>query len=278
MNKDATTYQLRKKAAELQLNYNTVLSKFFFDEFLKVLSLSDYKSNFMLKGGMLLTYALGIENRATHDVDLLVNGVQIEYQHIREVLENIVNNSDKTGVWFELVEQWEKIRPEDMYGGLRFHLVGHLSNIRIPFAVDIATGDLVYPIPEVDNYTTILGDIIRLKLYPLTSVLAEKLQTILARAELNTRNKDFYDIYAILNNKLQELDLEALRQAVDLTFRYRNTSMSRQEAEAILQRIATSQAVNDRWQRYQKKNPYASGVVFKEVICKIDELIGYALS
>lgn len=72
MNKDSITQKLRNKAKELDLNYNTVLSKFFFDEFLKLLANSVHKENFMLKGGMLLTYSLGVQNRATQDIDFLV--------------------------------------------------------------------------------------------------------------------------------------------------------------------------------------------------------------
>ncbi|WP_455224629.1 nucleotidyl transferase AbiEii/AbiGii toxin family protein [Granulicatella sp.] len=78
MNKDSVTQKLRNKAKELDLNYNLVLSKFFFDEFLKLISISEHRENFMLKGGMLLTYSLGVQNRTTQDIDFLVKGFPIE--------------------------------------------------------------------------------------------------------------------------------------------------------------------------------------------------------
>ena len=91
----------------------------------------------------------------------------------------------------------DEIRLEDEYSGLRFQIVGHLSNMIIIFAIDIATGVPIYPFPILDNYSTIIGEEMKLMLYPLESVISEKLQTVLTRAENNSRSKDFYDIYTI---------------------------------------------------------------------------------
>lgn len=273
MNKESITSRLRNKAKELNLNYNAILSQFFFDEFLKLLSFSRHKDHFTLKGGILLTYALGIQNRATHDIDFLVKDIKLNDKDIKIVLENIVKDEEKTGVWFEIIGEGQKIRAEDKYGGLRFRLVGHLYNIRVPFAVDIATGDPIYPTPIRDKYTTILGDNIELNLYPLETVIAEKFQTILSRAENNSRSKDFYDIYFILKNKSEQLDNEALKIAVSLTFKYRNTHITKEDAYIILQHISDNVAIKDRWVRYQKKNPYAKGVKFDLVVNSIKYLI-----
>ena len=203
MNKDSITQKLRNKAKELDLNYNLVLSKFFLDEFLKLISISVHRENFMLKGGMLLTYSLGVQNRSTQDIDFLVKGFPIETVKLKKFLEEILGDTNKKDIWFEINGTAEEIRAEDEYGGIRFHLIGHLVNIRIPFSIDIATGDPIYPLPRLERYSTILGDNIELNMYPLETVLSEKLQTILTRAENNSRSKDFYDIYAILKNKAE---------------------------------------------------------------------------
>ncbi len=94
-----------------------------------------------------------------------------------------MGDTNKKDIWFELNGTAEEIREEDEYGGIRFHVIGHLANIRIPFSIDIATGDPIYPLPRLERYSTILGDIIELNIYPLETVLSEKLQTILTRAE-----------------------------------------------------------------------------------------------
>lgn len=131
MNKDSITSKLRNKANALGLNYNLVLSKFFFDEFLKILSKSKYQENFMLKGGMLLTYTLGVQNRSTQDIDFLVKGVRLDSVEIKKILDSVLYNEFRTGVWFETIGDCDEIRLEDEYGGLRFYIVGHLSNMRI---------------------------------------------------------------------------------------------------------------------------------------------------
>ena len=273
MNKDSITQKLRNKAKELDLNYNLVLSKFFFDEFLKLLSDSVHRENFMLKGGMLLTYSLGVQNRATQDIDFLVKGCPLESVKMRKVLAEIIEDGKQSDIWFELKGDVEDIRAEDEYGGLRFHIIGHLANIKIPFSIDIATGDPIYPFPRIERYSTILGDNIELKMYPLESVLSEKLQTVLARAENNSRSKDFYDIYAILKNKIEDINVKELKVAVSMTFRYRKTVISKDEAKVIISHINEDSLIKERWIRYQKKNPYSKGIEFSEITESLNVLV-----
>ena len=266
MNKDSVTQKLRNKAKELDLNYNLVLSKFFFDEFLKLISISIHRENFLLKGGMLLTYSLGVQNRSTQDIDFLVKGFPIETVELKRILKEILGDTNKKDLWFELNDTIEEIKAEEKYAGLRFHVIGHLANIRIPFSIDIATGDSIYPLPRLERYSTILGDNIELNMYPLETVLSEKLQTILTRAENNSRSKDFYDIYAILKNKLEAVNVKELKVAVSKTFSYRKTEISKDEAKVIISHINKDSLIIERWIRYQKKNPYAKGIEFIEII------------
>lgn len=273
MNKDSVTQKLRNKAKELDLNYNLVLSKFFFDEFLKLISISIYRKNFLLKGGMLLTYSLGVQNRSTQDIDFLVKGFPIETVELKRILKEILGDTNKKDLWFELNDTIEEIKAEEKYAGLRFHVIGHLANIRIPFSIDIATGDSIYPLPRLERYSTILGDNIELNMYPLETVLSEKLQTILTRAENNSRSKDFYDIYAILKNKLEVINIKELKVAVSNTFSYRKTEVSKDEAKVIVSHINNDSLIIERWIRYQKKNPYAKGIEFSEIIDSLNTLI-----
>lgn len=273
MNKDSITARLRNKAKDLNINYNLALTQFFFDEFLRLLSQSKYKENFMLKGGMLLTYSLGVQNRTTQDIDFLVKGINLKPENINVILESIISDVDQSHAWFEIIGEGEVIRSDDDYGGLRFRIIGHLSNIRIPFALDIATGDPVYPESVEEKYHPILGDEFDLKFYPIESVLSEKLHTILTRAENNSRSKDFYDIYTILNRKSEEINLKTMKIAVFLTFKYRKTTISKEGSLEVVELIKSNVAMRDRWKRYQKKNPYAKGIDCDMVINEINKLI-----
>lgn len=277
MNKDSITQKLRNKAKELDLNYNLVLSKFFFDEFLKIISVSVHRENFMLKGGMLLTFSLGVQNRSTQDIDFLVKGFPIETVKLKKILEEILGDTNKKDIWFEINDTANEIRAEDKYGGIRFHVIGHLENIRIPFSIDIATGDPIYPLPRLERYSTILGDVIELNMYPLETVLSEKLQTILTRVENNSRSKDFYDIYAILKNKFEVINIKELKVAVSMTFSYRKTEVSKDKAKVIVSHINKDSLVIERWKRYQNKNPYAKGIEFSEIIDSLNTLIEIAM-
>ena len=277
MNKDSITQKLRNKAKELDLNYNLVLSKFFLDEFLKLISISVHRENFMLKGGMLLTFSLGVQNRSTQDIDFLVKGFPIETVKLKKILEEILGDTNKKDIWFEINDTANEIRAEDKYGGIRFHVIGHLENIRIPFSIDIATGDPIYPLPRLERYSTILGDVIELNMYPLETVLSEKLQTILTRAEINSRSKDFYDIYAILKNKFEVINIKELKVAVSMTFSYRKTEVSKDKAKVIVSHINKDSLVIERWKRYQNKNPYAKGIEFSEIIDSLNTLIEIAM-
>ena len=277
MNKDSVTQKLRNKAKELDLNYNLVLSKFFFDEFLKIISVSVHRENFMLKGGMLLTFSLGVQNRSTQDIDFLVKGFPIETVKLKKILEEILGDTNKKDIWFEINDTANEIRAEDKYGGIRFHVIGHLENIRIPFSIDIATGDPIYPLPRLERYSTILGDVIELNMYPLETVLSEKLQTILTRVENNSRSKDFYDIYTILKNKFEVINIKELKVAVSMTFSYRKTEVSKDKAKVIVSHINKDSLVIERWKRYQNKNPYAKGIEFSEIIDSLNTLIEIAM-
>ena len=273
MNKESLTARLRNKAKELNINYNLALTQFFFDEFLGLLSQSKYKDNFMLKGGMLLTYILGVQSRATQDIDFLIKGTHLDADNIKSILLSIISDSNQSDIWFEIVGEGKDIRSDDEYGGLRFKIIGHLSNIQIPFAIDIATGDSIYPAPVEEQYQTILDNRFNLKFYPMESILSEKIHTILTRAENNSRSKDFYDIYIILNKKSSEIDFESLKTAVSLTFRYRKTLISKERAFEIIDLINNNDSIRDRWSRYQKKNPYAQGINFEWIIDTINKLI-----
>ena len=109
--------------------------------------MSKYNENFLLKGGMLVAYKIGLQNRSTRDIDFLINGLDFNIENMRNIISDIVSMHTNE-VWYELIGNWELIRLDDIYGGTRFHLIGHVSNIRLPFTLDIATGDPIYPTPK----------------------------------------------------------------------------------------------------------------------------------
>ncbi|MCI1722525.1 MAG: nucleotidyl transferase AbiEii/AbiGii toxin family protein [Lachnospiraceae bacterium] len=273
MNKESITARLRNKSKKTGVQFNTLLSQFFFDEFLKKMSESEYSDHFTLKGGILMSSVLGLSNRATKDIDFLLNGFSMEKQSLTEVIDRIIGQHDQENVWFERDDEGEPIRDEDEYGGYRFHLTGHLANIRVRFGIDIATGDPVTPAAEKIDYMMVTDEVIRIRAYPLETVLAEKVQTILNRAEANGRSKDFYDVYEIWKMKSNELQTENLKQAFARTFTYRNTVMNEASALGILEKIENDEACRIRWGSYRNKNLYVGQLELSDVLKSCREII-----
>lgn len=146
-----------------------------------------------------------------------------------------------------------------------------IENIKEKFHVDIATGDPITPKAIVYKYKSILEDkIINLWAYNIETVLAEKLETILSRLELNGRMRDYYDIYLIYTRDKESINKKNLRLAIDKTFKKREYSGDINKSIEI---IKDSDILKQRWNIYARKNKYAKDISYEEIILLIEELI-----
>ncbi|MFA6857011.1 MAG: nucleotidyl transferase AbiEii/AbiGii toxin family protein [Treponema sp.] len=273
MNKNSVTSRLRNKSKETGVNYQTLQAFFFYESFLNLLAESPYNENFILKGGLLVSALTGIINRGTVDIDFLMRNQQMNEDTISKIITAVTASADTDSVYFEL-NKIEPIRENDEYGGLRAHLCGRLANIRQPFYIDIATGDPVTPEAEILDYHTIFGEIIRIKSYPIETILTEKLQTILVLADANGRSKDFYDIYILSKLEKSEIRTDQFHTAVQRTFEYRKSSLPDEyDALHIIDRIQNDASCNRRWSLYAKKSPYAAGVSFEDTTTACKQLL-----
>ena len=222
MNKDKVMAMIRKRSAESGVSVNTLLLTYFFERFLVRLSGSTYKSDLILKGGFLLSSIMGIETRTTMDMDMSLRNRHMGAESIRDVVENIISVSSDDEVTYE-IRSIEEIKIEDKYPGYRISVIGRLSNIRQPFSIDIATGDPITPEAIEYRYRSVFPDEqdITLMSYNLETIVAEKLETTGSRKTDNSRSKDFYDLYKILNDG--NWDSEVLGEAVRNTFANRKT-------------------------------------------------------
>lgn len=163
------------------------------------------------------------------------------------------------------------IREEDQYGGFRVILNVKVDTIREDFQIDIATGDPITPKPIVYKYRPILGDsYVNVWLYNIETVIAEKLETILRRAEANSRMRDYYDLYLIYTKGWNDVKIDDLRKAIDKTFEKRNYTGNIEEAIAILK---DSDIIKNRWYSYKKKYEYAKDIDYDEIMKCVEEII-----
>ncbi len=142
---------------------------------------------------------------------------------------------------------------------------------RATMDIDIATGDPITPKEIRYKYLPLLGDYyIDLYVYNIETVLAEKIETMLSRLELNGRAKDFYDIYLIYTKDWKNINLDHFRKAIDKTFVKREYSGNPLEALDI---IRNSEALKERWNKYQKNFAYAKGIEYDEIMDCLEKII-----
>lgn len=249
-----------------------VMQNYMFECLLKKISLSKYSKNFVLKGGLLISSIVGLSTRTTMDMDTTIIHMPMDESQLRIALNEIFAVPSKDNVIFELVSL-EPIRKDDVYGGFCAHLNAIYESINTLLSIDITTGDSIYPaITESFVKNNLNDEFIRILSYPIETVLAEKMETIITRGVFNSRPRDFYDVH-ILTNKVK-FDKAAFQQALLKTAEHRGTrSIIENEVPQRLSVIENSDDVKRQWIRYQTNFQYANKVTFEDTIKSIRELM-----
>ena len=252
----------RNLAIKNNISANEVLQNYMFERILERLSISKYKYNFILKGGLLLSSIMGIDTRTTMDMDTCIKGITLTDEKLYLILKEILDIDINDNIKFE-IKNSKPIRETDDYGGLKYNLVAIFENIRVNLSIDIATGDLITPREIEYNYKTIFDDRnLKIMTYNIETILAEKYQAIISRSTVNGRMKDYYDIYYL--TKKQKYEMETLKLAIKNTFLKRQTDLN--SVEKILSNIKESDFLKNLWKMYSQKHTYAHDIKFEEII------------
>lgn len=260
-------------ARDNNLTQLEVYQRFMFERILERISVSGYRDNFILKGGLLLSAMLGIESRTTRDMDVTIKGIDVSKEKMVNVLNQILSIDLEDGVKFKIINITD-IREDDEYGGNKYHIIGKFDNLKVELEIDISTGDEVTPRELKFEYISIFDNKkIIIDSYNIETILAEKIETILRRGKYNTRMKDYYDVYFFLHNMKDEINNADFRNALNNTLIKRESLEYYKDYEIILKEISTYERINEKWNIYSKKNKYANGIEFKNVIELIIEFI-----
>lgn len=257
-------------AKQNNLSVQQVLQNYMFERFLERLSKSQYSDKFIIKGGLLLSSIMGINVRTTMDIDADVTGMNFEKDEIAKMIKEIIqiNIDDEVEITLDKVED---IREDNEYGGYKFKLIAKFSNLKIPFHIDISTGDIITPRAIEYKYKMILEDeYINIWTYNQETIVSEKLQTILARKIENSRMKDFYDIYYFVTFRWNEINEDTLKKAVQATFAKRETLSDLENIEQIIKTLSEDKNLKMLWKDYQDKFKYAKNVKYEETIKAIE--------
>lgn len=258
----------RNLAASCNITANEVLQNYMFERILERLSVSKYKNNFILKGGLLLSSIMGIDTRTTMDMDTCIKGIDLTDEQLYEVLQEILNIDVNDGVKFK-IRNSQPIREDDDYGGLKYNLLAIFDNLRVNLSIDIATGDLITPREIEYDYKMMFEDRnLKIMTYNIESIIAEKFQTVISRGILNSRMKDYYDLYYLITYK--EFSKENLKNAIEKTFSKRDTDIK--SIDKVIGEIEKSEFVKDLWTSYSEKYQYSKDIKFEEVMEKINDI------
>lgn len=264
---------IKKKASEKNISAQLVIQNYMLERLLERISLSKYQQNFILKGGFLISAIVGLESRATMDLDTTLKGISLNHDEIKKVFEEICQIKIDDDVSFE-IDSFKDIRKADSYPGVKVGLKAIYKSLRVALFVDITTGDKITP-REINYRFKLLFDdrAIKIMAYNLESLLAEKIETILSRSVSNTRSRDFYDIYII--HKLQEknYDFSILKRAIEATAIKRGSLLVLKDYKEIISNIAESSQQQGFWKKYQKDYAYAQNIDFNNICKLIIELL-----
>ena len=220
-----------------------------------------------------LATLLGVKNRYTADIDFLLRKETMDENRLREIFSDIVETDVDDSITFEIAEI-SPIRDEDIYGGFSILLTGRLENVRQSFHVDVATGDPITPSDVEYTYQSLIShESITFRAYNLETVVAEKLQTILFRGLLNSRCKDYYDIYIINQLQWNNINIPDLKKSFEATCRYRKTPFEKEESILILEEVSKSGFLQTRWKNYAKKSSFAKDIPFEATIESCKEIL-----
>ena len=208
---------IKKTAAEKNVSAQIVMQNYMLERLLERISLSNYKYNFILKGGFLISAIVGLGTRTTMDLDTTIKGFTLTHEAIREIFSEICAIKLDDDVSFNLISISD-IREGDDYPGIRLALKANYLPISVPLTVDVTTGDIITP-REIKYTIPMMFDkrSINILAYNIETILAEKIETVLSRSIANTRPRDFYDIYILYALRGAECNPVTLRQALEGT-------------------------------------------------------------
>lgn len=264
--------KIRNIAKQKNIPAQVILQNYMFERLLVRLSASEYKEKFVLKGGMLVAAIVGLDNRATMDMDTTLKNLPLTPEAIRNALEDICSIAFDDGVVYE-IGTISPIRKDDIYGGYRVMLNARFDIMLTPLSIDVSTGDVITPHAVQYNFSEIFDDEKSYELwaYNIETVMAEKVETILRRGIFNTRPRDFYDAYILTTT--QKFDITVFEDALKATANHRGTTDQIADVPSILHNIEESPELKTMWDKYRKQFSYARDITYEQIMNSIKTLL-----
>lgn len=269
-----TAMQLKAKVKNLaggdSNKSQTLIRNFVMERFLERMSCSQYRNNFILKGGMLVASVVGLDTRATMDIDTTVRSINLDKETAAKVVDEIISIDLEDGIQFRITKASEIMEEHD-YQGVRLILEGTLENLRQAIKLDISTGDVITPSAVEYSYQLMFEDrTISILTYNLETLLAEKLETIMSRSTANTRMRDYYDIHVLSGQ--ENINSSVLKKAFIATSKKRNTASLIPDLSNILDSIESDVIMEHQWEKFRDGSVFVGQISWAEAMTSVKDL------
>ena len=265
--------KIKTKANENHLEPQDIMQMYFFERLLYRIGISEYKYNFILKGGLLLSAIFGDERRTTQDMDTMLKGIPLEVKTLEKIIKEIIGIDGKDGITFEIVSI-KDIRLIDKYGGLKVKLIGYKEHLRVPLAIDVTVGDPITPKELNFRYKCMFDDAyVNIMAFNKETIIAEKFETFITDNIMNTRAKDFYDLYILLTRFYNDINKDDLVKAIKNTFERRAAKFDINIMASNFDLIKNSEKLRANFNRFKLKKVYVKDISYEEVMDAIEIII-----
>ena len=272
MSSQSVKDKIRVIVRDKSVNFNVILRQYMYERFVERVAVSQYKFNFIFKGGYYLSTIFGVYNRMTMDIDACLKNTKLSKENLLKIVNEIISIDIFDGATF-FINEISLIRDEDEYGGYRVSLTVKIDQMKESFHLDVVTGDSITPKEIKYKYISVIGDKqIQVLAYNLETVLAEKLETVLSKNLNNSRMKDFYDIYLLMTFKKDSIDKDILEKAIRNTFKKRNFH---DDVLTIFKEISNSKLLESKWIGYARRKNIKN-ISYQDTISAIYELVKYS--
>lgn len=270
---------LKAKINNIAKNENispqSVMQIYMLERLLERISKSKYKDNFILKGGMLISSIIGIDSRSTMDMDTTIKGFRLDIETLTKILKEVFEIDVGDNIEFKILKV-ENIREDDDYGGMRVYISAIFDYMPTDLKIDITTGDKI-TFKEINyKYNLLLENrSINIWSYNVETIIAEKYESIIKRSTLNTRIRDFYDVYMLIHLEKNNISYKMLKYAIIETSKHRKTFdilNDKNLVEEVIENLKNDSSMLKQWKKYQKAYEYAEGIEYVNLIGSINKI------
>ena len=254
-------------AVKNDITVNDVLQNFMFERVLERISNSNYKNNFVFKGGVILSSIIGLSNRTTLDIDTSLKGLNVSDDDLTNIINEILHIDLNDNVNFNIYN-YKHNALEQNSNGIEYKITGQFGKITINFLLDIVQDNNITPREIEYKYKEILEDkSIDILTYSVESMLSEKFYAIIKNGARSSRMKDYYDIYIMSKMKISK---ENLKIAIKNAFDKRNTKADIIEVQ--IEKIKNSKELSERWQNYRNSKSFARNIKFEDTLKALEKI------